>query len=141
MSEQPNNGPIWLAGAIAVALVGGIVGLMFKGSEQTARNHANDIGGIDALEVRVEKAEGEIKELASDTLGREELGNTIDGIEKTIIRRFNEDANSPIQEVKEDAEKNEDSIHDLSQRLSKLEGKLEILLNGLREGLGRPRDP
>ncbi len=138
MSEQQKNGPTWLAGAIAVALVGGIVGLVFKGSEQTARNQANDIGGIDALEVRVEKAEGELKELASDTLGREELSNTISGIEETIIRRFNEDASSPIKDVREDAEKNEDNIHELSQRIAKLEGMIEILLDGLRDGLKGP---
>jgi len=51
--EQKNNAVMYIGGAVLLGVVGGVVGLMFKGGEQQQRNQADDLYNLPALSAQV----------------------------------------------------------------------------------------
>ena len=106
------------------AVIAGGVALLFVGYQQTAKNEADDIGGIDVLRAEVASVKADIEEIRSGTLSRTELEGQLNTINATLIRRFGEDVSEPIERVRANAEKNEDVLVDHAERLSALEAKV-----------------
>jgi len=134
--DSKNNAVMWVGGLIIAALISGVIGLQFSGSQQKERIEATDIGGIDVLRNDINNLRERLDALTGQTLGRPELDSRLEAlaaqietIEKTtnatIIRRFGEDVSVPIDAVREDAEKNEDAIVLVREKLARLEALVE----------------
>lgn len=113
--EQKQSLPGW---ALPVGAAGAI-GLLIVGQQQSARNDADNISNLPAIEARVNQLEEDL----GQTLSRSELDSRLNTIDETIIRRFQEDAAVPLSRVREDVEKNEDKLEDHAERISQLEAK------------------
>ncbi len=125
--EQKNSGVLMVGGLIIAAAVSGFVGLQFAGGQQSERIQAADVGQIDVLREQISAVRTDLDKVSADTLSRTELDSRLDTINETIIRRFGEDVQIPIDQVRSDAEKNEDSIFDIAQRIARIEALLSAL--------------